>query len=270
MLVALINPPWLQDGRVGIRAGSRWSYTVESLGRDATIPFPFFLAQTASLLESHGFDITLMDGVAEKAELDPYLDRVVQADPQLIVYETSTPSFRYDCDIAGRLRDRLPTARIAFAGPHVTVFPAETLREQQAIDFILVGEYEATALALAEALREGRPPDGLPGLCLLRLSALVIVFNHVDTDPRIVSERGPCKRDTQQTDNYNYKTLSHRNLPYSKANAHVPCPGCETRVSFYFKRPVDCASLCCRPGSLQSVYQALFKPSTLECHHLRA
>ena len=166
MLVALINPPWLQDGRVGIRAGSRWSYTVESLGHDATIPFPFFLAQTASLLESHGFDITLMDGVAEKAELDPYLDRVVQADPQLIVYETSTPSFRYDCDIAGRLRDRLPTARIAFAGPHVTVFPAETLREQQAIDFILVGEYEATALALAEALREGRPPDGLPGLCL--------------------------------------------------------------------------------------------------------
>ena len=166
MLVALINPPWLQDGRVGVRAGSRWSYTVESLGRDATIPFPFFLAQTASLLDAHGLGVALMDGVAEKAELDPYLDRVVQSDPQLIVYETSTPSFRYDCGIAERLKARLPNARIAFAGPHVTVFPEETLREQRAIDFVLTGEYEATALELAKALRDGTPPKGLPGLCL--------------------------------------------------------------------------------------------------------
>ncbi len=164
MLVALLNPPWLADGRVGVRAGSRWSYTVDELGRDATIPFPFFLAYAAAMLERDGFDAALLDGVAERAELDPYLDRVERLRPDLIIYETSTPAFPYDCEVAARLRERLPQARIAFAGPHVTVFPEQTLREQPAVDYVLLGEYEETALELARRLRAGEPADDLPGL----------------------------------------------------------------------------------------------------------
>ena len=164
MLVALVNPPWLQDGRVGIRAGSRWSYTVDSLGLDATIPFPFFLAQAAAMLRSEGFDVALMDGVAEQAEFGPYLRQVTRLEPDLVIYETSTPSFAYDCDVAERLAARLPEAKIAFCGPHATVFPEQTLREHSDLDCVLVGEYEASAVELAKGLAKGGPLDAVDGL----------------------------------------------------------------------------------------------------------
>lgn len=166
MLVALLNPPWHQDGRVGIRAGSRWSYTVESLGRDATIPFPFFLAQTAAMLRFRQIEAVLLDGVADNAELDPYLDEVVQLAPDLVLYETSTPSFPYDCGIVSQLKARLPEVKIALAGPHVTVFAEQTLQDQTSVDYVLIGEYEATAVTLAQTLAERSPPDPIAGLAV--------------------------------------------------------------------------------------------------------
>ena len=164
--VALLNPPWRPNGREGVRAGSRWPYTVDHLGRDATIPFPFFLAYTAALLAGNGLNVALMDGVAERADLDAYLDEVVRREPDLIVYETSTPSFPYDCSLTQRLRGRLAETRVAFAGPHVTVFAEQVLMQHPTVDFVLLGEYEATALELARALAREESCDGILGLAL--------------------------------------------------------------------------------------------------------
>ena len=151
---------------MGIRAGSRWPYTVETLGRDATVPFPFFLAQTAAMLRFRGLEAALLDGVAVKAELNTYLDEVVRIAPDLILYETSTPSFPYDCNVVERLRTRLPETKIALAGPHVSVFPEQTLRERASVEYVLIGEYEATAVTLAQTLAKNMPPDSIAGLAL--------------------------------------------------------------------------------------------------------
>src|SRR4051812_19338131 len=69
--VALVNPPWLRPGHYGVRAGSRWPHFEENGSR--YMPFPFYLAYAAALLENDGFTAAVFDGCATKESDDAYL-----------------------------------------------------------------------------------------------------------------------------------------------------------------------------------------------------
>ena len=54
----IANPPWCDDNRVGVRAGSRWPFTMpvrQGQREMAYAPFPFFMAYAALL---HKFSTT--------------------------------------------------------------------------------------------------------------------------------------------------------------------------------------------------------------------
>jgi len=163
MKIFLGNPPWRKPGFYGVRAGSRWPHFEREGSR--YMPFPFQLAYAAALLEKNGFEVLLVDGIAERMSDEHYLERLSNFNPDLVLHEISTVSFAHDMRIIDRVRRVVGSkARIAVCGLHVHAFQPEFLNVNPIIDFSLIGEYELTLLELATYLAEGRDVQNLAGL----------------------------------------------------------------------------------------------------------
>ena len=156
--VLLANPPWRREGRLGVRAGSRWAFTIPA-GKGATIPpyvpFPFFLAYSAAVLEQAGADVQLVDAIAEGMDPASFLESIADFRPSLVLLETSTPSIDSDLALGRDIKDRLPAARLALSGPHVSALPVDTLQGAPYVDLVLIGEYEYTLRDLVACLAAG-------------------------------------------------------------------------------------------------------------------
>lgn len=165
MKILLTNPPWLINNRYGVRAGSRWPFTLDYENNDRHyVPFPFFLAYAMSLLKKHKKDVALIDAVAEGMDVDLFIERAERICPDVVVFETSTPSFKNDILIAHRIKEKLKKIVIVFCGPHASTFSLELLDRHDFVDYILVGEYEYAMLELIEHLEVGSNLKDVPGL----------------------------------------------------------------------------------------------------------
>ncbi len=162
MRVFLGNAPWSKPGYYGVRAGSRWPHFEEE--QLEYMPFPFFLAYAAAVLEREGFEVLLVDACAEALDRAAFLDRAAAFAPDLLVLEVSTISIDNDLAVARELRERLPQARLAFAGLHAFMYEPAWLGEHRDIDLVLIGEYEMTLLELARRLEESASLAGCAGL----------------------------------------------------------------------------------------------------------
>ncbi len=166
MKILLANAPWSKPGFYGVRAGSRWPHFEAEGSR--YMPFPFFLAYAAALLKRDGFDVVLIDAIAEGLSEREFLGRVAAVRPDVVLYEVSTASIAADLNIAAATKEALRTpgvdVRIVFAGAHKGMYETAFLEAHEDVDFVLVGEYELTLLALARSIREDGDLANVTGL----------------------------------------------------------------------------------------------------------
>ncbi len=150
--VLLVNLPWHVGGNWGVRAGSRWPH-IKIIKEDSYMPFPFFLAQAASLLRRNSIEANVIDAIAECTSEEKITERISSIDFDLLVAEVSTPSFWEDLRMLKNIS--LLGKKIAVCGPHAQIYTEDFLRDYPFVDFVLCGEYEFTLLELAECLRSG-------------------------------------------------------------------------------------------------------------------
>ncbi|MEM3585227.1 MAG: radical SAM protein [Nitrososphaeria archaeon] len=150
MKILLANLPWEQEGRKGVRAGSRWPHLKNNEEGDY-LPYPFFLGYATSLLKKYGFEAKLIDAIAEDISEAQFLERIREFRPDLIFTETSAPSLKYDMCLLEKIKKDINTY-IAVAAPSIEIRD-EFLISYPFIDFAIFGEYEFTLLELAEALK---------------------------------------------------------------------------------------------------------------------
>ncbi len=162
MRVFLGNGPWAKPGYYGVRAGSRWPHFEDQ--HLEYMPFPFFLAYAAAVLEREDVPVHLVDALAEKIDLPTFLDRLGDFAPDLVVLEVSTISINTDLATARAIKERFGHVKLAFAGLHSYMYEPAWLAEHEDIDFVLIGEYEPTLLELVKHLAEGAPLAGCRGL----------------------------------------------------------------------------------------------------------
>lgn len=176
MRILLVNLPWERDGRRGVRAGSRWPFTTQpkSDGSIHYIPFPFFLAYTAALLKKEFPSTRLIDAIAEGFSRNKVYRNIQAYKPKLLLVETSTPSFENDIKIIHQIKKTLPHCLIALCGPHAGFFADRILNKFLFIDYIIIGEYEFTMLALAKHLDKGLNLDTVSGLAFRKEGRNVI------------------------------------------------------------------------------------------------
>jgi anaerobic magnesium-protoporphyrin IX monomethyl ester cyclase len=164
--VFLGNAPWRPQGRLGIRAGSRWPWSHKRIGNEKKpdmLPFPFFLAYATSLLEKNNIDVLLIDAIAEGIGIDAFLNKIVDYNADVVVLETSTPSIYTDLKIAKAIKEKT-NAKIVLTGPHVTIMGEDILKYNDFIDYVIIGEYEFVLLDLIIALENNDDFKNVKGL----------------------------------------------------------------------------------------------------------
>jgi len=163
MNIFLGNAPWRKPGFYGVRAGSRWPHFEADSSK--YMPFPFFLAYATALLRREGFAPVLVDAIAEGIDDDAFFARMLDARPDVAVFEVSSASLNTDLAILRRARKELgPDARIVFVGAHHGLGETSFLQGLPELDFTLSGEYEFPLLALVRALKDAAPLEQVPGL----------------------------------------------------------------------------------------------------------
>lgn len=126
---------------------------------------PLGLLYVAAALRAEGHRVQVLDG-------DPLLEtdmaaRVASFAPELIGLSCLTMTVQRASALAEELRSLLPEVPQMVGGAHATAAPQDALRRLGA-DVVVVGEGEATAVAVARCLAEGGDPTGLPGTVTAR------------------------------------------------------------------------------------------------------
>ncbi len=158
--VVLANLPWQRNGKWGVRAGSRWPH-IKNEAEGGYLPFPFYLAYAAALLEKNGFKVKLIDALAEELSDAAFLNSLNKWGPDLLLAETSTGSLNDDLSLLEKVNRNIP---IALCGPDINIRNPLFLKNNNFIKYVLTGEYEFTLLDLVNHLRAGKDSKDVGGL----------------------------------------------------------------------------------------------------------
>jgi len=160
--VLLTNLPWQRDGRWGVRAGSRWPHILDD-SEENYLPFPFFLSYAAALLQKNDIQIEFIDATAEQIPENIFLEKISRLNFDIVVAETSTPSFYNDLNILNKIHSSLKVP-IVICGPHAEINTLEFLKKNNFISYVLFGEYEFSLLGLIKCLETNKDLSSVQGL----------------------------------------------------------------------------------------------------------
>jgi len=141
--------------RYGVRAGSRWPFTMP-LPMNYT-PYPFFMGYAAAYLKKNGFKVNILDAIAEdEYSYKKFLKKVAAQKADLVIIECSTPTIDIDIWFANKVA---AFSRVALAGPHLNETTIKDIQKNNPlIKNYLIGEYILNSLKLASSLKEGVYP----------------------------------------------------------------------------------------------------------------
>lgn len=152
--------------RYGVRAGSRWPWTLDTPLADGA-PYPFFMGYAAGLLRAHGHDAQIRDAVVEaQYDYDAFLMEVESSAPDIVVLECTTPTLDIDLWFAEKVSR---FSEVALAGAHLASKCEEIVRQSPWASYYLKGEYIFSALEMVSSRRKGiyesaivKDLDGIP------------------------------------------------------------------------------------------------------------
>jgi hopanoid biosynthesis associated radical SAM protein HpnJ len=142
-----LNPPSFENFDGG--AGSRWPATREI----ESYWYPVWLAYPAGMLEGS----RLLDAPPHHVSAEETIQ--IGKQYEFLVLFTSTPGFGGDCKLAAAMKAANPELKIAFVGPHVSTLPEQSLRDGQAIDFVIRREFDWAVVEFAN----GKPLQEILG-----------------------------------------------------------------------------------------------------------
>lgn len=157
MKVLFSNPPWWdastgegceQRFRFGVRAGSRWPFTMWGNSKPGRfvfgdyLPYPMFMGYAATYAAREtGFDVRMRDSIALKESYETYFAHIAYESYDYIILESATPSWPVDREIIDTIHRLSPTTRIALAGP-IAVAKGEEILNDCPVVACIKGEYE--------------------------------------------------------------------------------------------------------------------------------
>lgn len=115
---------------------------------------PLGLAYIASVLQKEGRSVQAIDFNVSGLNLRR-VDMMLRRNPVIVGISCHTETYPNALKIARRIKEQSPRVFVVLGGPHVTILPKEALSDQ-AVDFVVIGEGEATMAELAAYLLDGR------------------------------------------------------------------------------------------------------------------
>src|SRR6202050_2540073 len=138
MKTLFLNPPSFEKFDGGASSRSPAPREIESYWYPVWLTYPAGMLEGSRLLDAPPHHQTPADVV-----------RIAQ-DYDFVVLFTSTVGFRPDLQMAREMKEKKPSIKIAFVGPHVQMQPAESLLVSSHIDFVVRGEFDHAVVEFAQ------------------------------------------------------------------------------------------------------------------------
>lgn len=136
MKILVINEPFVKD----FCRTQRWAART----RGRVLRAPDWLAYATAVLEKEGFDVKLLDMVAEGQSKGDLRLIMRKHKPDFVVLDSTTPSIYSDIECAHIIKEE-SNATIIMVGPHISALPEQTLNYAKgSIDVACIGEYDYT------------------------------------------------------------------------------------------------------------------------------
>jgi radical SAM superfamily enzyme YgiQ (UPF0313 family) len=173
------NPPWWVSrqpitlsraesfglSRAGVRAGSRWPFTLRTSSTPDNpkygeyLPYPFFLGFAAAYAKNQGLAVAFRDSIALRDSYETYFAYIKTNKPRWIVIESATPSWSHDSLLIAELGMRFPALKVILTGPISNSNPwSESPGNLVAV---ISGEYEKTVVKVIQGEITGNVPSDL-------------------------------------------------------------------------------------------------------------
>ena len=137
--------------RYGVRAGSRWPFTMGQPMYYA--PFPFFLTYAAAYVKSKNHVVDVLDAVVnDEYNYEKFIMEVKSQDADIVVVECSTPTIDIDLWFANKVSK---FTDVALVGPHLDASAEEIQKSYPKIKYLLRGEYTFSIMKVIESLKPG-------------------------------------------------------------------------------------------------------------------
>ena len=151
MRIALVHP-----------TGSNWMPGKKDITSTANRMAPLGLLSLAAYLEQRGHQVMVYDCLGPRAAADNriHVDKILAFRPELVGISATTSGFLDGYALAGRIKQLDPQTGIVFGGVHVSAMGTDLLKHFAYIDYLCMGEGEATLAELAD----GGDPAGITGL----------------------------------------------------------------------------------------------------------
>jgi len=124
---------------------------------------PLNLMYLAAYLIKHGHEARIIDLYAEECSERQLLERIRRFDPSLVGFATYTASFDMTAQTAALVKKHFPGIMTVAGGIHASYLPEACLKSG-AMDFVVIGEGEATCLELVERLEQGGSVSDVAGI----------------------------------------------------------------------------------------------------------
>lgn len=132
------------------------------ISRMANIMPPLGLASMAAVLDENKIHNDIIDCHCHPDSQTRILDYVKKNSPEFIGFSCTTSSFLDGIRLAELVKKTNPNIRTIFGGPHVSALRESLMSPFKVIDYLIIGEGEATLTAL---LSSGEKElDNIPGL----------------------------------------------------------------------------------------------------------
>ncbi|MBU1051200.1 MAG: B12-binding domain-containing radical SAM protein [Nanoarchaeota archaeon] len=223
--VILINPPSktkvIREGRCEQRADS-YQYLM----------VPISLPSVAAVLRKGGFEVEIIDCIAEEISLEELESTLKKRKPLLAVVNVATMSFDTDKETAEVCRKlKIPCAAM---GMHVTTIPQEALKNSE-FGMAIMAEPELITLNLSKAIRDKKNLKTVKGIAFKKGSK--IIKNSPEKLIQNLDELPFPARDLLNNEKY---TAPITQRPYTLIITARGCPyGCIfcTASNYYGKKP---------------------------------
>ena len=125
---------------------------------------PLGLLYVAGYLQAHTrHHVVIIDAIAEKLSYQELGRRIAREAPDVAGITAMTLTLLDVLQTAALVKDQAPKARVVLGGPHVNLYPDQTIRLPH-VDYLVLGEGERTFARLLDALEGNIRPGQTPGL----------------------------------------------------------------------------------------------------------
>lgn len=118
----------------------------------------------AAVAKQRGHEVAIVDAKGGGSTLAEATAQVAALKPDVLGISATTISIHNGARIAAAVKEKLPHVTTVVGGPHVSAVPEATLAAFPEFDYGVAGEGEVAFFALLDAVANGGPTSGLPGV----------------------------------------------------------------------------------------------------------